>query len=56
MEQVATYEWIVTYSGGSTEAYSTDLTLELVCAYIDDRKEVIKIEKVRNMNTTGRNK
>lgn len=37
--------WLVTYSDGSTEKFE-DMTLELVCASLDDRKSVIRIEYV----------
>jgi hypothetical protein len=35
--------WKVTYDDGSTEVFE-DMTLELVCAYIGDKKKVVKIE------------
>ena len=35
----------VTYSDGSTEDFY-DMTLELVCAYVDDKKQVVKIELI----------
>lgn len=37
--------WLVTYADGSTEEFK-DMTLELVCAFLDDRKSVIKIERI----------
>ena len=37
--------WVVSYSDGSTDEFD-DMTLELVCTYIDDKKEVICIERV----------
>ena len=39
-------EWMVTYSDGSSETFSDDLTIELVCEYADSTKNIIKIEKV----------
>lgn len=39
--------WRVTYSDGSAEEFE-DMTLELVCAYIDEKKTVIKIERIDN--------
>ncbi len=38
--------WVVTYADGSTEEFSGDNTLELVCASLDDRKSAIKIERI----------
>ena len=38
--------WLVTYVDGSTEGFSEDNTLELVCASLDARKSVIKIERI----------
>lgn len=35
--------WKITYDDGSTEEFE-DMTLELVCAYVDDKKKVMKIE------------
>lgn len=37
--------WKVTYDDESTEEFE-DMTLELVCAYVDDKKNVVKIERV----------
>ena len=37
--------WKVTYDDGSTEEFE-DMTLELVCAYVDDKKNVVKIERI----------
>lgn len=44
--------WQVTYDDGSTEEFE-DMTLELVCAYIDDRKMVMKIEWKHNKYIKG---
>ena len=38
--------WMITYTDGSTEKFSTELTLELLCAYLDDKKQVLKIERI----------
>ena len=35
--------WKVTYSDGTTETFE-DMTLELVCAYVDESKQVVRIE------------
>ena len=35
--------WKVTYSDGRTDEFE-DMTLELVCVYVDDNKKVVKIE------------
>ena len=40
--------WLVTYADGSTEEFSEDNTLELVCASLDDRKSVIRIERINS--------
>ena len=40
--------WLVTYSDGTTEEFDTELTIELVCAYADDRKSIVKIERISN--------
>lgn len=37
--------WRVTYSDNSIEEFE-DMTLELVCASLDDKKSVVKIEYV----------
>lgn len=38
--------WIVTYSDGTTDTFSDELTLEALAASVDDRKSVLKIERV----------
>lgn len=38
-------KWTVTYSDGSTEDFDDELTIELVCAYADDTKSIVKIER-----------
>lgn len=41
--------WKVTYDDESTEEFE-DMTLELVCAYVDDKKKVVKIEYKRSFD------
>lgn len=41
--------WLVTYADGSTEEFSGANTLELVCASLDEKKSVIKIERIDNV-------
>ena len=36
--------WKVAYDDGSTEEFE-DMTLKLVCTYVDDKKNVVKIER-----------
>ena len=44
--------WKVTYDDGSTDEFD-DMTLELVCAYVDDKKKVVKIELKVEEKKTG---
>lgn len=37
--------WYVVYTDGTTDMFSAELTLELLCEYLDNKKEVRKIEK-----------
>ena len=39
--------WIVTYSDGSKDSFSGELTLEMLCAYVDDRKKVVTITLIK---------
>ena len=40
-------DWVVTYADGSTDEFSDELTIELVCAYIDDTKQIVSISRIR---------
>ena len=44
--------WKVTYDDGSTDKFD-DMTLELVCAYVDDKKKVVKIQMEVEEKKTG---
>ena len=37
--------WVITYSDGSQDAYSTENPLELIVYWIDRKKKVIRIER-----------
>lgn len=37
--------WLVTYADGSTEEFE-DMTLDLLCASLDDSKSVIRIQEI----------
>lgn len=37
--------WKVTYDDGSSEEYE-DMTLELVCEYVNQKKSVVRIERI----------
>lgn len=37
--------WKVTYADGSIDVFE-DMTIELVCEYIDNKKQVVKIESL----------
>lgn len=38
--------WVVTYSDGSEDTFKSDMPLELVLEYANDRKSIVKIELV----------
>jgi len=38
--------WLVTYADGSTEEFPEEYTLVLLCASLDDRKSVIRIQEI----------
>ena len=38
--------WLVTYSDGSIDEFSDELTIELVIEYADNRKSIVKVELV----------
>lgn len=40
--------WEVTYEDGSIEQFE-DMGIELVCAYINEKKTVIKIERMKKI-------
>ena len=46
MENKIEEKWIVTYSDQTTDEYSAYMTPEQVCAYLNDTKQLVKIEKV----------
>lgn len=39
--------WLITYSDGSTDEFSDELTIELAIEYADSRKTIVKVELVR---------
>ena len=40
--------WLITYTDGTTEEKSDEQSIELVVSFLDDTKELQKIERIQN--------